>query len=130
MVALIVLAALYVGATGVFLAARAELRIGTSHVASSRSFHLAEAGLTTWFASPVQPTAASYVIGGETVSVKATRLLRVDSVTVLYDVVALVELGGSLPGDPGIASRAVAVLGALDDTGAVRRVRRSWREVL
>jgi type II secretory pathway component PulK len=130
LVVLIVLTALYIGATGVFLAARAELRIGTSHVASSRSFYLAEAGLTTWLASNVQPVTASYVIGGETVSVRATRLIRVDSVTVLYDVVASVRLGGSQAQDAGSASRVVGVLGSLAGTGPVRRIHGSWREVL
>ena len=115
---------------GVFLAARAELRIGESHIASSRSFYLAEAGLATWLASPVQPVTASYVIGGETVSVKATRLVRVDSVTVVYDVVASVELAGGHAEDAGIAARVVGVLGSLSGTGRVRPISRSWREVL
>ena len=34
---LILLTALYLGATGIFLAARAELRIGVSHAASSQA---------------------------------------------------------------------------------------------
>ena len=47
MAVLVLLTALYLGAIGIFLAARAELRIGVSHAASSQAFHLAEAGLAT-----------------------------------------------------------------------------------
>jgi Tfp pilus assembly protein PilX len=126
---LIVLAALYLGATGIFLAARAELRIGISHAASSQAFFLAEAGLATWLASAVQPSEVKYEIGGDTVTVRATVLLRVDSATVAYHVVAQATVGAVNSPDPGLATRQTSVLGLRTDQGPVRPVRRTWREI-
>ena len=127
---LVLLVALYLGATGIFLAAKAELRIGVSHVASSQAFYLADSGLATWLASPVQPSAESYEIGGETVTVLATALLRVDSVTVLYRIAARATVGGTHPGHPGIARRETSLLGRREGLGPVRRIVGTWREVL
>jgi hypothetical protein len=129
-VVLILLAGLYVGATGIFLAARAELRIGISHAASSQAFFLAEAGLATWLTSPVQPAAVSYVFGNDTVSVRATMLLRIDSATVAYRIVARATVGGASPSDPGTATRETSVVGTRIGLGPVRAVRRTWNEVL
>ena len=126
---LILLAALYVGATGIFLAARAELRIGISHAASSQAFYLAEAGLATWLASAAQPSEASYEIGGGTVAVQATRLIRVDSVTAVYRIAARATVGGANAGDPSIAARETSLLGRRIRTGPVSAVNGSWREV-
>ncbi|MCK5482984.1 MAG: hypothetical protein KAJ13_04750 [Gemmatimonadetes bacterium] len=128
-VVLVLLVALYLGATGIFLAARAELRIGISHAASSRAFYLAESGLTTWLASSVQPSAAEYTIGGETVTVLATMLLRVDSVTVVYRLTARATLGGGYASDPGTASRETSVLGMRIRSDPVRAINRTWSEV-
>lgn len=129
-VVLVLLAALYLGATGIFLAARAELRVGSTHAASSQAFHLAEAGMTTWLASAVQPSTVEYAIGGETVVVEAATLLRVDSVTVAYRIVAHAEVGGASPADPGSATRQTSVVGVRTDGGPVRAVPGTWREVL
>ena len=127
--ALVVLTALYLGATGIFLAARAELRIGISHAASSRAFYLAEAGLATWLASAVQPSDVKYEIGGDTVAVRAIALLRVDSATVVYRVASQATVGGASRSDPGLATRQTSVLGRRIDHGPVRAVGRTWREV-
>lgn len=126
---LVVLGALYLGATGIFLAARAEFRIGISHAASSQAFYLAEAGLATWLASAAQPTQASYEIGGATVAVQATRLIRVDSVTAVYRITARATVGGANAGDPGTAVRETSLLGRRIRTGPVSAVNGSWREV-
>lgn len=127
---LVVLGALYLGATGIFLAARAELRIGMSHAASSQAFYLAEAGLATWLASAAQPTQVSYEIGGGTVAVQATRLIRVDSVTAVYRITARATVGGANAGDPATAARETSLLGRQIRTGPVSPVNGSWREVL
>ena len=129
MAVLVLLAALYVGATGIFLAARAELRIGISHAASSQAFYLAEAGLATWLASAAQPSVASYEIGGGTVAVQATRLIRVDSVTAVYRIAARATVGGANAGDPGIAARETSLLGRRIRAGPVSAVNGSWSEV-
>jgi hypothetical protein len=126
---LVLLGALYLGATGIFLAARAELRIGVSHAASSQAFYLAEAGLATWLASAAQPSEASYEIGGGTVAVQATRLIRVDSVTAVYRIAARATVGGANVGDPSIAARETSLLGRRIRTGPVSAVNGSWREV-
>ncbi|MBT8477718.1 MAG: hypothetical protein KJO06_02290 [Gemmatimonadetes bacterium] len=127
---LVLLAALYVASTGIFLAARAELRIGVNHAASSQAFYLAESGLATWLASPVQPSAAQYTIAGETVAVRATKLLTLDSVTVLYRIAAKSSLGGGHTGNPGVASRETSVLGLRIGSGRVSAIRSTWSEVL
>ena len=126
---LVVLTALYLGATGIFMAAQAELRIGISHAASNQAFFLAEAGLATWLASAVQPSEAKYEIGGDTVAVRASALLRLDSATVVYRVTAQAMVGSSNPADPGLATRQTSVLGWRVDHGPVRAVGRTWREV-
>ena len=128
-VVLIVLTALYLGATGIFLAARAELRIGISHAASSQAFYLAESGLTTWRASAAQPSVAEYTIAGETVTVRATMLLRVDSVTVLYQISAHAAVGSGHESDPGMASRETSALGMRLRSDPVRTIGGTWREV-
>ena len=125
---LLVLAALYVGATGIFMAARAELRIGISHTASSQAFHIAQAGLATWLSSNVQPAVASYSIGGTTVDVVATKLLAVDSSTILYRVVATATVGGTHERDPGLATRQTSLVARRSDAGPVIAVTGSWRE--
>jgi hypothetical protein len=127
---LVLLAALYVGSTGIFLAARAELRIGINHTASSQAFYLAESGLATWIASPVQPSTAQYSIGGETVLVRATKLLTIDSVAALYRITSKSTVGGGYASNPGVAVRETSVLGLRLGTGRVGVVRRTWREVL
>lgn len=127
---LILLTALYLGATGIFLAARAELRIGVSHAASSQAFYLADSGLATWLASPVQPSVVDYTIAGEAVSVRATRLLRVDSVTALYRISAQATVGSGYANDPGMASRGTSVLGLRIRSDPVRAIDGTWREVL
>jgi hypothetical protein len=127
---LVVLGALYVGATGLFLAARAELWIGISHVASSQAFYLTEAGLATWLAGPVQPARADYTIGGHMVAVHATPLLRVDSIQVLYRIEAWTAVGSGRPGDPAAARRGASLLGVRVRDEFVRAVPGSWREVL
>jgi hypothetical protein len=126
---LVLLAALYLGATGIFLAARAELRIGISHVASSQAFYLAEAGLFTWLASAAQPSVASYEIGGETVAVHASRLIRIDSVTVVYRISSRATVGRSNAGGPGIAARETSMLGRRIRAGPVSAVNGTWSEV-
>jgi len=126
---LILLAALFAGATGLFMAARAELRIGIAHAASSRAFYLAEAGLATWLAGPVHPSAADYLIGGDSVSVEARLLLRVDSMTVLYDLEARAHVGSG-GGDPGSATRWTRLLARRAGDGPMVAVGGSWREVV
>jgi len=126
---LVLLGALYLGATGIFLAARAELRIGISHAASSQAFYLAEAGLVTWLASAAQPSVVSYEIGDGTVAVQVTRLIRVDSVTTVYRITARAIVGGTNVGDPGIATRETSLLGRRIRTGLVSAVNGSWSEV-
>jgi hypothetical protein len=128
-VALVVLAALYVGATGIFLAARAELRIGISHVASSQAFYLAESGLATWLTSTLQPALAEYTIGGEVVTVRAGMLLRVDSVTVVYRIESRATVGNGHPGDPGMASRETSVLGARNRSDRITAIPGTWSEI-
>jgi len=128
-IVLILLTALYLGATGIFLAARAELRIGISHAASSQAFYLAESGLTTWLASAVQPSVAEYTIAGETVTVRATMLLRVDSATVLYQISAHAAVGSGHESDPGMASRETSTLGMRIRSDPVRMIGGTWREV-
>lgn len=125
---LVLLTALYLGATGIFLAARAELRIGVSHAASSRAFHLAEAGLATWLAGPLQPSVTSYEIGGITVVVSATKLIRVDSTTVVYRIASRAVVGSPGAGDPGTATRSTGLLARRTGTDPVRAMRGSWRE--
>lgn len=127
--ALVVLTALYLSATGIFLAARAELRIGVSHAASGQAFYLAEAGLATWLASEIQPSDVTYEIGGDTVAVRATVLLRVDSATLAYRVTAQATVGGVTPADPGLATRQSSLLGWRTDQGPVRAVSGTWREI-
>jgi len=127
---LVVLAALYLGATGIFLAARAELRIGISHAASSQAFYLADSGLATWLASPVQPSVVDYTIAGKAVTVRATRLLRVDSVTTLHRISARATVGSGYGNDPGIASRETSLLGVRIRSDPVRAIDGTWREVL
>lgn len=129
-VVLVLLTALYLGATGIFMAARAELRIGTSHVASSQAFYLADSGLATWLASPVQPSVVEYTIAGEAVTVRATRLLRVDSVTALYRISAHATVGNGYGNDPGMASRKTSLLGVRIRSDPVRAIDGTWREVL
>lgn len=126
---LVLLAALYLGATGIFLAARAELRIGISHAASNRAFYLAESGLVTWMASSLQPSVVAYVVGGETVSVRASVLIRVDSVTLLYRVSARASVGAGHAGDPGTASREISLLGMRVRSDPVAAIGRTWSEV-
>ena len=128
-IVLILLTALYLGATGIFLAARAELRIGISHAASSQAFYLAESGLTTWLASAVQPSVAEYTIAGETVTVRATTLIRVDSATVLYQISAHAAVGSGHESDPGMASRETSALGVRIRSDPVRTIGGTWREV-
>ena len=128
-IVVILLTALYLGATGIFLAARAELRIGISHAASSQAFYLAESGLTTWLASVVQPSVAEYTIAGETVTVRATMLLRVDSATVLYQIRAHAAVGSGHQSDPGMASRETSALGVRIRSDPVRTIGGTWREV-
>ncbi len=125
---LLLLAALYVGATGIFMAARAELRIGISHTASSQAFHITQAGLATWANSSVQPALASYSIGGTTVDVVATKLLVVDSVTTLYRVVARATVGGTDERNPGLATRQTSLVARRNGVGPVVAVTGSWRE--
>ena len=129
MAVLILLAALYVGATGIFLSARAELRIGISHAASSQAFHLAEAGLATWLASAAQPSLASWEIGDGTVAVHALKLIQVDSVTAVYRIAARAIVGSANAGDPGIATRQTSLLGSRLRSDPVRAIDRSWREI-
>lgn len=129
MAVLLVLTILFVGATGMFLSSRAELRIGIGHASSTRAFYLAEAGLATWLAGPVQPAAASYAIAGDSVSVEARRLLRVDSVTVLFEVSATARVGRTGNG-PDVAARATRVLARRIGPGPAVAVRGSWREVV
>lgn len=126
---LVLLAALYLGATGIFLAARAELRIGANHAASSQAFYLAESGLATWLASPLQPSVATYVIGGETVSVRGTVLIRVDSVTLLYRVSSRADVGTGRAGETGAASREISLLGVRVRSDPVVAIHRTWSEV-
>ena len=125
---LLLLAALYVGATGIFMAARAELRIGISHTASSQAFHIAQAGLATWVNSSVQPALASYSIGGTTVDVVATKLLAVESVTTLYRVVARATVGGTDERNPGLATRQTSLVARRSGADPVVAVIGSWRE--
>ena len=125
---LLLLAALYIGATGIFMAARAELRIGISHTASSQAFHITQAGLATWANSSVQPALASYSIGGTTVDVVATKLLVVDSVTTLYRVVARATVGGTDERNPGLATRQTSLVARRNGVGPVVAVTGSWRE--
>jgi hypothetical protein len=126
---LVLLAALYLGATGIFLAARAELRIGVSHAASSQAFYLAEAGLATWLASGTQPSVASWEIGNGRVTVHAVRLIQADSVTTVYRIAATASVGSANPGDPGIATRQTSLLGLRLRTDPVRPIDGSWREI-
>lgn len=127
---LVVLVSLYLVATGAFLAARAELRIGVSHTASSQAFYLADSGLATWFALTVQPSVADFEIGRDTVRVRATLLLRVDSVTVVYRVTSRAEVGTGTAADPGVARRELSRLGVRIGSDPVRRVRHTWSETL
>lgn len=127
---LVLLAALYLGTTGLFLAARAELRIGLSHVASGRALYLAEAGLATWLSSPVQPSIALYEIDGDTVEVAAVVLIRVDSLDVLYRLRSRVTVGGASSSDPTRASREISRLGLRRGSGPVVAVRGTLREIL
>lgn len=129
MVVLVLLTALYLGATGIFLAARAELRIGISHAASSQAFYLADSGLATWLASPVQPSVGEYTIAGEAVTVRATRLLRVDS-TALYWIRSHATVGGGSGNNPGMATRETSLLGVRIRSDPVRAIDGTWREVL
>jgi len=130
MVVLVLLTALYLGATGIFLAARAELRIGISHAASSQAFYLADSGLATWLASTVQPSVGEYTISGEAVTVRATRLLRVDSVTALYWIRSHATVGSGSANDPGMATRETSLLGVRIRSDPVRAIDGTWREVL
>lgn len=129
-VVLVLLTALYLGATGIFLAARAELRIGISHSASSQAFYLAESGLATWLASAVQPSLVEYTIAGETVTVRAIRVLRVDSVTAVYRISAHATVGSGGESDPGMASRESSLLGMRIRSDPVRAINGTWREGL
>ena len=126
---LVLLAALYLGATGIFLAARAELRIGISHAASSQAFHLAEAGLATWLASGTQPSVASWQIGNGAVTVHAVKLIQADSVTTVYRIASRATVGSANAGDPGIATRQTSFLGRRLRTDPVRPIDGSWREI-
>jgi hypothetical protein len=123
----VLLAALFAAATGVFLAGRAELRIAIGQAASIRAFYVAEAGLATWLAGPVQPAIATYRVGDDSVSVEARRLLRVDSATVVYEVSSRADLG-STARSPAAATRRTRVLARRTGPAIAITVSGSWRE--
>jgi hypothetical protein len=124
---LLLLAGLFAGATGIFLACRADLRIAIGHAASIRAFYLAEGGLATWLAGPVQPAVATHGIGGDSVRVEARVLLRVDSATVVYEVSARAEVG-SAAGSPDAAVRRTRLLARRTGAAVAVPVEGSWRE--
>ncbi len=126
---LLLLAALYAGATGIFVAGRSELRASLAHVAAIQAFHTAQAGLVTWLAEPAPPAAWTYNIDGAIVQVSAYRLLSVDSVIVLYRIVSRSEVGsGAGERNPSAAARGVSILGSRTLAGPIMPVRGSWRE--
>lgn len=124
---LLLLAGLFAGATGIFLACRADLRIAIGHAASIRAFYLAEAGLATWLAGPVQPAAVTYGIAGDSVRVEARLLLRVDSATVVYEVSARADVG-SAAGSPDAAVRRTRLLARRTGAAVALPVEGSWHE--
>lgn len=128
LVSLIVLSALTAGALGIFLASRAEVRIGSSHAASVVAFHAAEGGLATWLAGPVQPGRITYDVGRASVGVEARRLLVVDSLTRIYLVSARARWPAGRAEDGALAVREITVLGRRVGLGLVERVSGSWRE--
>lgn len=124
---LLVLAGLFAGATGIFLACRADLQIAIGHAASIRAFYLAEGGLATWLAGPVQPAAATYRISSDSVRVQARRLLRVDSTTVIFEVSARADVG-SAAGSPDAGTRRTRLLARRTGPALAIKVEGSWRE--
>ena len=128
LVSLLVLAALMAGSLGVFLASRAEVRIGTSHAASVVAFHAAEGGLATWLAAPAQPSAVSYLVGAAPVTVEARRLLVVDSATQLYHVAARARWPAAASEEDAAAVREITVLGRRVGIEPVEAVAGTWRE--
>jgi hypothetical protein len=122
LLALLLLVALYASATGIFLAARAELRIGLSHAAAFRASRVAEAALETWLATSEQPATASYEIGGGAARLEASRLLVLDSAETMYRVVVRATVGTSDGPGFAFASRRLGVLGRRIMDGPVRVV--------
>jgi len=129
LLSLLVLGTLTAGTLGVFFAARAEARIGSSHAASVLAFHAAEGGLATWLVDAVQPARASYAVGAASVSVEARRLIAVDSATVLYHVSARARMLQARDPERSRAVRVITVLGRRVGPGPVEAVPGSWREV-
>ena len=127
-IVLVLLAAVYAGATGIFVASRAELRAGTSLAEAEKAFHAAEGGLVTWFADPVQAANTAYEIGGVTVQVEAVPILVVDSATVLYHIIARAEWRAA--GDPtvAVAQRTVTMVGVKAGAARAAPVFGTWRE--
>lgn len=128
LMALLVLAALGLGSIGIFLSSRTESRIGSSHVAGVQAFHAADAGLVTWFASPVQPASVEYLIGRASVRVEADRIIFVDTLLSIYRISA--RAVWPVPhGDFGpLGARAVTALGRRAGGGRVEPLVGSWRE--
>lgn len=127
-VVLLLLAALYAGATGIFVAARAELWAASNLAEAERAFHAADGGLVAWLADPIQPATKDYPIGGVVVRVEVLRLLEVDSITSLYRIVA--RAARLVPGGPSIAvvDRTVTMLGLRAGAGRVEPAAGTWRE--
>ena len=128
-VVLLLLVILYAGATGGFLAARAELHSGTNQAVAERTFHAVDGALATWLADPVQPATRSYDIGGTVVGVSALPLLAADSMTTLYLVVARSESAESAgTASHTVTYRAISVVGSRTGHGSVVAVPGTWRE--
>jgi hypothetical protein len=126
---LVVLAALFLLATGTFLAARFELAVGRSHLTSVRALYLAEAGLATLLAdtggaSP--PTSRIYSLEAGAAVVTVDLLLRVDSLTDLFRVE--VEGRPTRPSGRGRARRTVGILVVRRDDGRLVARSGSWQE--
>jgi hypothetical protein len=128
-VVLVVLAVLYAGAAGIFVAARAELYAGSNVARAEQAFHAAEGGIASWLADPVQPATDSFHIGGVPVRVDVVPLLTVDSITSLYLIVGRAALGGSTgPPSQETAAREIVLLGRRTGAGRIEAIPGTWRE--
>ncbi len=127
--ALVVMAGLFVFATGAFLSARAELSIARSHEASVRAFYAAEAALAMALSESRDslPASRTIAVAGGEVTVLAVRLLQIDSISALYRLQAdaLVTEGAG-----GRARRVLeTVAGRREGAAALTVLPGSWRDL-
>ena len=124
---LILIAVLYVGSAGIFIAARAELAAASNLALAERTFHAAEGALASWLAETGHMADAEYVVGGITVTIEARPLLAVDSTTALFAVSAWAQPGaGASAGSR--AARQVSIVAVRTLPDAFTSVPGTWRE--